>query len=304
MIIFSPLESFKIWPIFQLKKILNCFIDTIIFILIQIGDFLIYIFSFISSGLTMHIINFSSYLIFKLNYFKLIIDYNISFSIPNTVVSLFVLSFVLFLFLVNVTLKPKLTPSYPQLIIEIFFEHMVQLIGRNLGRRGMIFFPYIATIYLLLIGANFLGAIPYTSVITTQIIITSFIGFSIFIGSIILGIYYHKWYFVTNFLPSGVSKAIAPILVIIELITFIFRPISLSVRIFANILAGHILFIIIVSFAHQLLMSSGIQMVAGILALVLLFFITILETVVQFIQAYVFILMSSMYLNSAFYLDH
>jgi ATP synthase subunit 6 len=224
--------------------------------------------------------------------------------VTNVTISLFIIINVIFFFSLSLIFKPRLIPTLPQLFVENFYKHTLILIANNIGKRGMIFYPYLFSLYIFLAIANVFGGIPYSTIITAQLIVTMGIGFSTFIGLIILFIYYHNVNLLSSFLPSGSPEWIAPLLVLIELISFIFRPISLSVRLFANIMAGHTLIVIITGFGYKFLIPFSLYSIASIFIFILIFLILIIETGVQFIQAYVFTLLSCNYLSNTLYLDH
>jgi ATP synthase subunit 6 len=216
----------------------------------------------------------------------------------------------IFIFISIITLastllvERKLIPTLPQIFIENIYEHSISLIATNIGKRGMLFFPYILSLYVFIAISNSFGGMPFSSIITAQLIITIGLGFSTFVGLIILFYVYHGTYLLSAFLPSGSPTWIAPLLVMIELISYLFRPISLSVRLFANIMAGHTLIVILAGFGYKLLLPLSIYTVVSICIISLIAFITIIECGVQLIQAYVFTLLTCNYLSNTLYLDH
>jgi ATP synthase subunit 6 len=232
------------------------------------------------------------------------IKYCIDFSLTNIALSAAVLMFLCISLAVALSIRRKLIPEFPQLLIENIYEASITLIASAAGRRGMQFFPYFFSLYCWLALTNLLGGVPYSSVVTAQLIITAGLGFSTFIGLVMLFVYYHKWYFLSAFLPSGAPLWISPLLVVIELVSFIFRPISLSVRLFANIMAGHTLIVIITAFGYKFLNPISRYTIVSMFIFCILFCIIIIETAVQLIQAYVFTLLACNYLNNTMYLDH
>jgi ATP synthase subunit 6 len=225
-------------------------------------------------------------------------------TVTNVIICLFLIINMIIFFTIKLNFKPRLIPTLPQVLAEDIYRHVFILITSNIGKRGLIFFPYLLSLYIFLAITNVFGGIPYSSIVTAQLIITAGIGFSTFIGLIVLFAYYHNTNLLSSFLPSGSPEWIAPLLVLVELISFIFRPISLSVRLFANIMAGHTLVVIITAFGFKFLTPIGIHSVASLFIFMLVGLILVIETGVQFIQAYVFTLLSCNYLSNTLYLDH
>jgi ATP synthase subunit 6 len=225
-------------------------------------------------------------------------------SLTNVTFSAFLVFLFTLSFSVSLLWKRRVVPSLPQILAENIYEACVTLIGSSLGKRGMVYFPYIFTLHIGITLTNLFGSVPYTSAVTAQFIITAGIGFSSFFGFMILSWVSGKVYIAGSFLPSGAPLWISPLLVVIEFVSFMFRPISLSVRLFANIMAGHALLIIINAFGYKFLNPCMMKWFASLAIYTMLFFIIIIETGVQVIQAYVFTLLTCSYLTNALYIDH
>jgi ATP synthase subunit 6 len=163
------------------------------------------------------------------------------------------------------------------------------------------FFAFYFTIFAFVLSANLLGLMPYCFTLTAQIFLNFLLAFSVVLGLSIFGFIYHSYHFVKFFIPSGVPSFLIPILFIIELISYCIRPLSLSARLFANLLSGHTLLHILSNFGLYLFKKFP---VIFILPFVFIFFIIILEFCIAFIQAYVFILLSLIYLNDIYNLNH
>ncbi len=143
---------------------------------------------------------------------------------------------------------------YSKNIDIFFFEFLVQFVQSLLkeqlpGKNSLSYFPLIFSLFLFLLIANLSGLIPFGFALTAQLVVAFTLSFALFIGVTLIGVFIHGFHFISFFLPSGAPLNLAPLLVIIELISYIFRPISLGVRLFANITAGHSLMNIIASFA-------------------------------------------------------
>jgi len=175
------------------------------------------------------------------------------------------------------------------------------MIGDNIGKEGMKYFSFIFTLFMFILIGNLLGMLPYSFTWTSHIIVTFAISFFIFIAVTIIAIAKHGIIkFVKFFAPSGVPKPMLILLVPIEIISYLSRPISLSVRLFANMMAGHTLLKVIGGFVFVLGANSYI--VGGVLPVAFLVALTGLEIVIAFLQAYVFAILTCLYINDAIHL--
>lgn len=191
--------------------------------------------------------------------------------------------------------RPALIPSRWQSMAELSYEFIANLLGDTIGKEGIHYFPIVFTIFMFVLFGNLLGLIPFSFTFTSHIIVTFALAFAIFIGVTLLGIWKHGLHFATFFVPPGVSKAMWPLLIPIELISYLSRPMSLSVRLFANMLAGHTLLKVFAGFVFVL----GI---AGILPLAFVVALSGLEFLIAFLQAYVFAILTCLYINDALHL--
>ena len=225
--------------------------------------------------------------------------YDISFTNSSLAMLLTVLSISIFMFLGlrNLTIIPSKT----QTLIESSYEFISNMIGDNIGNEGIRYFSFIFTLFLFILIGNLLGMLPYSFTWTSHIIVTFAIAFFIFIGVTFLAIYKHGIVkFLKFFAPSGVPKPMLLLLVPIEVISYLSRPISLSVRLFANMMAGHTLLKVIGGFVFVLGANSLI--IGGIFPLAFLIALTGLEIVIAFLQAYVFAILTCLYINDAIHL--
>lgn len=208
-------------------------------------------------------------------------------------------------FLLLTTSGRGLIPSRGQSISEIIYEFVADMLRSSAGSEGMKFFPLVFSLFVFILIANMLGMFPYFFTVTSHIIVTLALALLV-IGTVIgYGFYKNGIGFLKLFVPSGVPAIIMPLIVFIEVLSFISRPISLSIRLFANMLAGHITLKVFTGFIPMLAGSLGVVgLVGGILPLVLGVAITALEFLVAFLQAYVFAILTCMYLNDAIHPSH
>ena len=195
----------------------------------------------------------------------------------------------------------SLIPSKMQALVETSYEFISSMINDNIGKEGINYLSFVFTLFLFILIGNLLGMFPYSFTWTSHIIVTFAIAFFIFLGATVVAIYKHGFLkFVKFFAPSGVPKAMLILLVPIEIISYLSRPISLSVRLFANMMAGHTLLKVIGGFVFVLGANSYI--IGGALPLAFLVALTGLEIVIAFLQAYVFAILTCLYINDAIHL--
>ena len=171
-----------------------------------------------------------------------------------------------------------------------------------MGESGRKFFPFIFSLFIFIFFTNFLGLIPYSFTVTSHIIVTFAMALSVFALVLIVGFWTHGLHFFSLFVPSGAPSWIMPLLVPIEIISFLSRPISLSVRLAANMLAGHTMLKVFAGFIVTMLSAGGILSVLSIAPLLAGVAVTALEVLVAAIQAWVFALLTCIYLNEAVHL--
>ncbi|MEE8352725.1 MAG: F0F1 ATP synthase subunit A [Rhodospirillales bacterium] len=220
-------------------------------------------------------------------------DYDISFTNSSTFMVLTVLTISLFLIL---SMRRKaLVPGRWQSMAELSYMFVANLLKDTVGNEGRPYFPFVFTVFMFVLIGNLLGMIPYSFAFTSHIVVTFVMALVVFIGVTIIAIVKHKLHFFTLFMPPGVPIAMAPLLVPIEIISYLSRPISLSVRLFANMLAGHTLLKVFAGFV----ISLGLF---GVFPLAFVVALTGLEIVIAFLQAYVFTILTCLYLNDALHL--
>jgi len=201
------------------------------------------------------------------------------------------------LFLTLTVSKNRLVPTRGQSMAELSYEFVANMINSTMGEDGLAFFPFIFTLFMFVLFSNLLGLVPWTFTVTSQIAITFALASIVILTMIVTGFMKHGLRFLTLFVPKAPWYLLL-LLVPIEVISFLTRPISLSVRLFANMLAGHTLLAVFASFVILL----GL---AGIVPLLMIVAIFALEMLVAFLQAYVFAILTCIYLNEALHLhDH
>ena len=196
------------------------------------------------------------------------------------------------------TQKKSLVPSRPQLLAEMAYEFVAKMISETAGSKARPYFPFILTLFLFVLFCNMIGMIPYSFTVTSHIIVTFALAIFIFIGVTIIGFVKHGFGYLKLFVPSGVPIVLLPIIVVIEVISYLSRPVSLSVRLFANMMAGHTMMKVFGGFVISL------GLVGGWLPLGFSVALTGLEILVAFLQAYVFAILTCIYLNDALNLHH
>jgi F-type H+-transporting ATPase subunit a len=192
-----------------------------------------------------------------------------------------------------------LIPSRWQSIAEMYYDFITGMVKEQVGNPGKIYLPFIFTIFTFVLLNNVIGLIPYTLTPTSHFIITMTLSCTIFIGVTIIGVMKHELHFLSFFLPPGAPLALAPFLVIIEMISYFFRAISLGVRLFANMLSGHCLVKILAGFGWQMGKLGGIFIFAAIPLIAVVIAVFFLEIGVGFLQAYVFTILTCIYFKDA-----
>lgn len=209
------------------------------------------------------------------------------------------LTFSFFLIYIKICKTGSLIPTRWQLFFESIYETAFELTYANIGKQGLLFFPLIFLLFTFILACNLIGMIPYSFTVTSHLVVTFSLALTTFIGFNIIGIKKHKLNFLSLLLPSGASLALVPLLVPIELVSYIFRVISLPVRLFANMMAGHTLLKVIAGFAWTMFNIGGIMILIHFIPLILLVLLVGLELGVAIIQAYVFTILTCMYINDA-----
>ena len=218
-----------------------------------------------------------------------------------TLTNLALYSFLIFILIVGLHFmgnnETKLLPSKWSILLESLFASINSMVREQIGRE--IYLPFIYSLFFFILIANLLGNIPYSYTITTSVIVSIGLSFTILIGVTILGLSIHKIHFFSFFIPSGTPLALVPLLVLIELISYLARAFSLGIRLFANVVAGHTLLKILSTFLYQMFSGGLIIFIVTLVPFALFLAITGLELAVSFIQAYVFVLLVCSYIKDA-----
>jgi F-type H+-transporting ATPase subunit a len=197
------------------------------------------------------------------------------------------------LFLVLGMRKRALVPGRWQSMAEMSYEFVANLLRDTVGSEGRKYFPLIFTLFMFILFGNMLGMIPYSFTFTSHVIVTFAMALAVFIGVTVLGFVKHGFHFFSFFVPPGVSVVLWPLMIPIEIISYLSRPISLSVRLFANLTAGHTMLKVFAGFIISLGVVGGVLPFAFVVAL------TGLELLIAFLQAYVFTILTCFYINDA-----
>ncbi len=201
------------------------------------------------------------------------------------------------------TSSRSIVPGRMQGAAEMAYEFVASTVRGTTGNEGMRFFPFVFSLFMFVLVSNLVGLVPYTFTVTSQIAVTFALAVLVIGTVIVYGVYKHGVHFLGLFVPSGVSWMLLPFLVLIEIISFVSRPISLSVRLFANMLAGHITLKVFGGFVAMLLGAGSFALIAP-LPLAATVVLTAFELLVAFLQAYVFAILTCVYLNDALHPGH
>jgi F-type H+-transporting ATPase subunit a len=207
-------------------------------------------------------------------------------------------------YLIMSTQKRALVPNRVQLVSEMLYEFVANMVSDSAGKAGMKFFPFVFSLFMFVLVANLFGMIPFFFTVTSHIIVTFALAMLVFVVVVVYGFWKNGLGFLKLFVPSGVPMYILPLVAIIEVISFLSRPISLSVRLFANVLAGHITLKVFAGFVVSMGGLGFLGWLGALLPLTLTVGITALEFLVAVLQAYVFALLTSMYINDAIHPGH
>jgi F-type H+-transporting ATPase subunit a len=202
------------------------------------------------------------------------------------------------------TSRRSLIPGRAQSVAEMLHDFVANTLTDATGQEGMKFFPFVFSLFMFVLTANLLGLIPGFFTVTSHIIVTFGLA-ALVIGTVVVyGFMKHGFGFLKLFVPHGVPVFLLPLVVLIEVISFVSRPVSLSVRLFANMLAGHITLKVFSGFVVSLSALGAVGVAGSILPLAMAVALTALELLVAFLQAYVFAVLTCMYLNDALHPGH
>ena len=221
---------------------------------------------------------------------------SVDLAFTNSSLAMVITIAVITLFLTLSVNTRSIIPSRVQLISELSYGFIAQLLKDTVGEQGRKYFPFVFTIFMFVLIGNMVGMLPYSFTFTSHIIVTFALAAVVFVGVTILGFAKHGMNFFSFFVIPGFPWYMLPLLIPIEVISYLSRPISLSVRLFANMLAGHTLIKVFAMFVITMPFYSGVLPLAFIVAL------TGLEILIAFLQAYVFAILTCLYINDALHL--
>jgi F-type H+-transporting ATPase subunit a len=207
-------------------------------------------------------------------------------------------------FLILSTGSRAVVPGRLQSLAEMSYEFIAKMLRESAGTEGMKFFPFVFSLFMFVLVLNLLGLMPYFFTVTSHIVITAALAATVILMVIVYGFYRNGLGFMKLFVPQGVPGYLLPLVVLIEVLSFLSRPISLSVRLFANMLAGHITLKVFASFIIMLSAFGFAGWIGAIIPFAMTVALTALEVLVAFLQAYVFAILTCMYLNDAIHPSH
>src|ERR1700688_1923090 len=225
-------------------------------------------------------------------------------ALTNSDLAIIIIVAAVSLFLIGGTARRAVVPGRLQSIAELSYEFVANTVRSSAGTEGMKFFPFVFTLFMFVLFANLIGLIPYSFTVTSQIIITAALALTVFLVVVGYGFWRNGLHFLNLFVPKGVPKAILPAIVIIEVLSFVSRPVSHSVRLFANMLAGHITLQVFAGFIIMLAGAGILGWFGAVLPFAMVVALTALELLVAFLQAYVFAILTCIYLNDAIHPGH
>ena len=236
---------------------------------------------------------------FEIHRFIDLRDYGLDFlSFTNSALFMVIAIGLITSFFVYAMREHSLVPNRWQSTAELAYEFVVKMVQDNTGTAGMQFFPFVFTLFIFILVLNMLGMVPYSFTVTSHIIVTFSLALIVFLLVTIVGFIKNGVGFLKLFVPSGAPAMLLPLLVVIEAISYLIRPVSLSVRLFANMMAGHMMLKVFAGFVVALGVVGGWAPLAFMVAF------SALEILVAFLQAFVFAVLTCIYLNDALHMHH
>lgn len=225
-------------------------------------------------------------------------------SLTNAGIFMLLASAAVAAFVLMGTRRGSLVPGRWQSMVELSYEFIAGMVKENIGQKGRAYVPFIFTLFMFILAGNLIGMLPYAFTVTSHLAVTFAFAGLIFLGTIVIGFINHGARFLSLFVPKDTPIALLPLIVIIEVISFLSRPVTHSVRLFANMTAGHILLKVFAGFVVSLLLAGGFLSGISVLPAVMIIILNALELLVAVVQAYVFALLACVYLNDAVNLEH
>ena len=206
--------------------------------------------------------------------------------------------------MLGATARRQIVPGRMQSVAELAYDFVANTIRSTIGEEGMRFFPLVFSLFMFILVSNMVGLIPYSFTVASHIIVTVALSLLVFFTVLFYGLWKHGLHFLNLFVPKGIPVFILPMIVLIEVMSFLSRPISHSVRLFANMLAGHITLKVFAGFATMLGGLGAVGWLGATVPLAMTVALTALELLVAFLQAYVFTILTCIYLNDAIHPGH
>lgn len=245
---------------------------------------------------------------FTINYFQPLEQFELLYfgtffglSINNLSIYLTFLLFVIIFIFILINFKKRFIPINLQLSIELIYDFVFNLVKQLIGIKGYAHFPIILTLFLFILISNLLGMALYSFTLTSHVSVAFTLSFSFFIAVVLIGVLIQRESFVNTFIPAGAPKLLKPFIVGIEVVSYFSRPFSLGIRLFANLMAGHTLLAILANFTFLISQKS---ILIAFVPLVLIIAIVGLEVMIAMLQAYVFTVLTCIYLNDSIHGSH
>lgn len=200
--------------------------------------------------------------------------------------------------------RKSIVPGKMQMIAELTYQFVGDMIRENLGTRGREYFPLVFTVFIVVLMGNSLGMLPYSFTFTSHIIVTGALALFIFLMIIAIGLLRHGLHFLELFVPPGISPWLLPLIVPIEIISFLARPITLAVRLFANMMAGHLVLKVFAGFSVSMLSLGAAGFFVGFIPALFNTALIAFEFLIAYLQAYVFAILTCIYLKDTIEIDH
>jgi F-type H+-transporting ATPase subunit a len=207
-------------------------------------------------------------------------------------------------FLYFATASRALVPGRAQSVSEMIYDFCASMLHDSAGPQATKFFPFVFTLFMFVLIANLLGMFPYFITVTSHLIVTAALAVFIFVMVLVAGFWKNGMRFFKLFVPDGIPMVLMPLVVAIEIISFLTRPVSHSVRLFANMLAGHITIKVFAGFVFSLASFGAVGILGAVLPLAMTVALTALDVLVAFLQAYVFAMLTCIYINDAIHPGH
>lgn len=225
-------------------------------------------------------------------------------SFTNSSLAMVVGALVSTMFLTMAMRRRAMVPGRLQMTAEMLYEFVGKMVKTNIGKKGRHYLPFVFTIFIFVLMGNLVGLVPYMFTYTSHLIVTGALALMIFFSVIGFGLYNHGTHFFSLFLPPNAPWWLVPFIMPIEIISFFVRPLTLSVRLFANMMAGHIVLKVVVSFALAAASMGAAWSVLGIFPVMVNAAMMLFELLVAFVQAYVFAILTCVYLKDSVELHH